>query len=140
MNGTNQVILVGNVGNEPRCGIGGKGVRYASFTLATSERYKNKIGDNVEKTQWHNVTAFGFLAEVIENRVSKGTSLFVIGKLDYEKYTKDGVERTSAKIIAETLQVIERGQKQEAQAPRQASRGKPAAPKAPDFDDQEIPF
>lgn len=140
MNGTNQVILVGNVGVDPKCGVSQGGKSYASLTVATTEKYKNKIGDYVESTQWHNVSAFGFLADVVNERVGKGSTVLVIGKLEYEKYVKDGVERTAAKIVANTLQVIERGPKREAQAPRQASRGKPAAAApAPDFDDP-IPF
>jgi single-strand DNA-binding protein len=145
MNGTNQVILLGNVGNEPKCGVGNSGKAYASFTLATTEKYKANNGDPVERTQWHNVGAFGFLAEVVQERVSKGSSVLVIGKLEYDKYTgKDGIERTVAKVVANTLQVIERGPPKkssdaprEERAPRQKPKGKMeyAAPPAPAFDD-----
>jgi len=86
MAGVNKVILLGNVGQEPEVKhlVGGNVL--AKFSLATSESYKNKQGEKVENTEWHNCQAWGKQAEVIEQYVKKGDKLYIEGKIKTDKY------------------------------------------------------
>ena len=112
----NKVILIGNVGQEPQIRTVGD-QKVATFNLATTERFKGKDGNMVESTEWHNVTIWGKLAEVVEKYVSKGTQLYVEGKIKTEKYTKDGQDRFITRIVASSLQLL--GGKKEESAPAQ---------------------
>ncbi len=97
MSGINKVILVGHVGKDPEVRYLDGGVAVARFSLATSESYKNKEGNKVEQTEWHNITAWRGLAEIIEKYVKKGQLLYIEGKIrtrtvgdgDNKKYYTD---------------------------------------------------
>lgn len=135
----NKIIIVGNVGQTPTIRTAGE-TKIASFTVATTERFKDK-----EETEWHNVSVFGKLAEVVEKYVDKGTQLYVEGRIKTEKYTdKNGVERTATRVIANTIQML--GGKRESQsAPAQApvqQRPRATAPIIDDLpdDDTGLPF
>lgn len=97
----NQVTLVGNVGSDPRMSTyGQESKKKASFTLATTFG----VGDR-QRTDWHRVTAFDRVAEVIGNNVTKGTKLMVLGRIQYGSYMKDGVEIPTADIIADRVEL-----------------------------------
>lgn len=85
----NRVILKGRIGQDPI--LENSKVR---FSVATDEGYKDASGNKVEKTAWHNIVAFGKLADVIQKYFKKGQEIFIIGKLDYFK-TDDGKISTS---------------------------------------------
>lgn len=98
----NKILLIGNVGTINQHGA------VTKISLATSETYKNKEGEQVKDTQWHNVVLFGRLAEIANQYVSKGSKLFIEGKVKYDKYTdKDGVEKNSTSVIAANLQMLD---------------------------------
>ena len=100
--GLNKILLVGNVGNVEIRTVGDNKV--ANFSLATSERFKNKDGETTEKTTWHSVQVWGKTADYIEKYVTKGTMLFVEGKLESRKYTdRDGNDRTVYEVRAENI-------------------------------------
>ncbi len=83
--GINKVILVGNVGQEIE---GPEGV--AQVRLATTETWKDKnSGEQVEKTEWHNVVAFGKISEILKEHVNKGDKLYIEGRLEYRSWDKD---------------------------------------------------
>lgn len=99
MSSLNQVTLIGNVGRDPEIKTLPSGDLVANFSLATSEKWNGKDGEKQERTEWHRVDAFGKLAEVIQNYVTKGSKLFVQGQLVYDEWTdKDGNKRTAAKV------------------------------------------
>ena len=101
----NKVILIGNVGNDPE--IIEKGdVKIAKFSIATSESYKNKQGEKVSNTEWHNIVAFGKLAEIIQKYVKKGSKLYVEGKISYSSYEKDGVKMHSTQIKCNNISML----------------------------------
>jgi single-strand DNA-binding protein len=77
----NKVILLGNVGKDPEIRSTGGGVMVANFGLATSERAKDPQGNWTDKTEWHNIVAYGKVAEIIRDYVKKGHKLFVEGRL-----------------------------------------------------------
>lgn len=109
----NKVILVGNVGNDPEIRAMQNGDEVANFSLATSERWKDKnSGEKKEKTEWHRVVAWGNLATVVKNYVKKGSKLYIEGKLQTRKWTdQSGVEKYSTEIILQgfnaTLQMLD---------------------------------
>lgn len=109
----NKVILVGRVGQEVNVRTVGD-QKVASFTLATSEKYKGKDGNMVESTEWHSISIWGKLAEVAEKYVTKGTQLYLEGKIKTEKYTDNsGNDKYVTRIIANTMQLL--GSKSEGQ-------------------------
>jgi single-strand DNA-binding protein len=99
----NKVILVGNVGKDPVIRtLGASGDRVATFSLATSETWRDKqTGERKEKTEWHNVAVFNEnIVKVVENYVKKGSSLYVEGQLTHRKYTDNsGVEKYMTEVV-----------------------------------------
>jgi len=77
----NKVILLGNVGKDPEMRATGTGTVIANFSIATSERFKDATGNWADRTEWHNLVAFGKLAEIIRDYVKKGSKLYVEGSL-----------------------------------------------------------
>jgi len=111
MSSVNKVILVGNVGKDPETRFSESGTAIANLTIATTNRFKNKQGQNQEETEWHRVVAYGKLAEIIEKYVQKGKPLYVEGRLQTRKWTdKQGVDRYTTEIVAEQMQML--GQKE----------------------------
>ena len=104
----NQVILLGNVGKDPEIRATAGGTMVANFGLATTERQKDPSGNWVDKTEWHNVVAYGKLAEIVRDYVKKGSKLFVEGRLSTrnweDKDTKKKVYRTE--IIVDELSLL----------------------------------
>jgi single-strand DNA-binding protein len=98
----NKVILLGHTGKDPEIKTLSSGKKVASFSLATSEKYQDK-----EVTQWHSVTAWDKLAEILEKYVKKGQLLYVEGKITYRSYDdKDGNKKYVTDIVASQIQMI----------------------------------
>lgn len=96
----NRVILLGNVGQEPTIRTTKDGKKIASFSLATSEKWKNKSGKVEEKVQWHKVVIYSEgLASVIEKYVSKGSQLYIEGQLQTRKWDDKGTEKYITEVI-----------------------------------------
>ena len=103
----NKVHLIGNTGKDPEIRATGSGKKVASFSLATSESYKDHSGQKVTETQWHNIKAWGNLAEVAEKYIRKGQLLYVEGKVTYSSYDdKDGNKKYITEIIASNIQML----------------------------------
>ena len=128
----NKVILIGNVGGDPELKHFDSGSSNAKFSLATSEKFKDKSGEMQEKTQWHNCVVWGGLVNVVERFVNRGTKLMVEGKIEYNKYEKDGETKYFTQINVRELKLL--GSKGEG-APRPAS-----TPGVDAVDGDEIPF
>lgn len=96
----NKAILVGNVGSDPEVRHFENGGMVANFSLATTERYKNKQGEQVENTEWHRIAVFGKLAEVAEKYVKKGAQLYIQGKIKTRSWeNKEGVKQYTTEIV-----------------------------------------
>jgi single-strand DNA-binding protein len=78
----------------------------ASLSVVTSETWKDKQGVKQEKSEWHRISAFGKLAEIISQYVTKGMLISIQGKLQTDEYEKDGIKRYTTKIIAEKMQML----------------------------------
>ena len=88
---TNKIFLHGNVGKDPETHRFDNGGQITNLTLATTDRYKDKDGNPIEHTDWHNLVFKNKMSELAEKYIKKGDKLFIEGKLSYRKYTnKDG--------------------------------------------------
>ena len=97
---TNSVRLIGRVGNNPEVKNFDGGKKVATLTLATNEVYYNDKNEKVENTQWHNLVAWGKVAEIIEKFVEKGKEIAIEGKLTYRTYDdKEGNKRYVTEIV-----------------------------------------
>ncbi|MFA5324006.1 MAG: single-stranded DNA-binding protein [Smithella sp.] len=104
----NKVILIGRLGKDPEVRYTPDGTMVTSFTLATSEKYKDKNGEKTERTEWHNVTSFGKLAEICGNYLVKGKLVFVEGRIQTRSWEdKEGVKRFRTDIIASNMQMLD---------------------------------
>ncbi|MBH69899.1 MAG: single-stranded DNA-binding protein [Flavobacteriales bacterium] len=107
MAGVNKVILVGNLGKDPEVRYLDSGVAVANFTLATTENYKNKQGERVSQTEWHNIVLWRGLAEVAEKWLKKGSSIYVEGKIRNRKWEdKDGNTRYNTEVLADNMTML----------------------------------
>lgn len=130
----NKVMLIGRCGKDAEVRTVGDN-KVASFTLATTEKYKDRNGQLQENTEWHNIVIWGKLADVAERYVQKGTQLFIEGKIKTEKYSgNDGVEKYTTKVYASSMQLL--GGKQDGQsAPAPAPQQRPQYATTPIVDD-----
>jgi single-strand DNA-binding protein len=107
MAGINKVILVGNLGKDPEVKYLDNGVAVANFSLATTENYKNKEGERVSQTEWHNVVLWRGLAEVAEKYLKKGASVYIEGKIKTRKWEdKGGVTRYNTEILGDNMTML----------------------------------
>ena len=107
MAGVNKVILIGNLGKDPEVRYLDSGVAVANFSLATTESYKNKEGERVSQTEWHNVVLWRGLAEVAEKWLKKGSSVYIEGKIRNRKWEdKDGNTRNTTEILADNMTML----------------------------------
>ena len=107
MAGVNKVILIGNLGKDPEIRYLDNGVAVANFSLATTENYKNKEGERVSQTEWHNIVLWRGLAEVAEKWLKKGSSVYVEGKIRTRKWEdKDGNTRYSTEILGDNMTML----------------------------------
>jgi single-strand DNA-binding protein len=109
MAGINKVILIGNLGKDPEIQSFDNGVKKASFSLATSESYKNKEGQKIEQTEWHNIILWRGLAEIAEKYLKKGTTIFLEGKIRTRTWEdKEGNKRYTTEIVGDNLTMLSR--------------------------------
>ena len=110
MAGINKVILVGNLGRDPEMRYTQNGVAVCSFSLATSESYKDRTsGEKVTQTEWHNIILWRGLAETAEKYLRKGSSVYIDGKIRTRKWEdQQGQTRYTTEIIADTMQMLDR--------------------------------
>ena len=109
MSGINKVILVGNLGKDPEVRYLEGGTAVAKFPLATSETYKNKEGQKVDSTEWHNIVMWRGLAEIAEKFLKKGSLVYIEGKIRTRAYDdKEGNKRYATEIIADSMTMLGR--------------------------------
>lgn len=106
--GVNKVLLLGNVGKDPEMRASQSGTVIASFTLATADRQKDQTGNWVDKTEWHNLVAFGRTAEIVRDYVKKGTQLFIEGKIQTRSWDdkESGQKKYRTEILVNELSLL----------------------------------
>jgi single-strand DNA-binding protein len=118
MAGVNKAILIGNLGSDPELRYTAGGTAVAKFSLATSRKFTGKDGQKQEKTEWHRITAWGKLAEICGQYLSKGKQVYIEGRIEYGSYEKEGVKHYTTDIIAENMNMLgSPGQGNRAQEP-----------------------
>lgn len=104
----NKVILIGNLGKDPEIKYSQQGVAVCSFSIATKETWTDKTsGQKQEKTEWHRITAFSKQAETIEKYLSKGSQIYLEGRLQTRQWEKDGQAHYTTEILLSTFQFID---------------------------------
>ena len=106
MAGINKVILIGNLGKDPEVMTFDNGVKKTTFSLATTESYKNKEGNRVEQTEWHNIVLWRGLAEVAERYLNKGSQVYIEGKIKTRSYEQDGVKKYVTEIFGDNMTML----------------------------------
>lgn len=97
---------IGNLGKDPEIRFTKDGKSVASFSLACSESWKDKSGNKQERTEWVNITAFDKLAEICGKFLHKGKQIYVEGRLQTDKYTKDGHDVYSTKVVISDMKML----------------------------------
>lgn len=149
----NKVILVGRVGQDAEVKFMPNGDAVANWSLATSEQWKDKnSGEKKETTEWHRLTTFRRLAEIVGEYVKKGSLIYVEGKIQTRKWTdKEGVERYTTEILVDQMRLLgsrpndDQGEQREQRNAPGGSRPRnqvPMSKQAPSFSDmdEEAPF
>ena len=141
----NKVILVGNLGKDPEVKYTPSGVPVAKFSLATNERYKDKGGEWQERTDWHNIIAWQRLAEVVGEYVSKGSKVYIEGKLQTSSWEdrQSGERKYRTEIVARDLSLLgphQNGTGNQAAPPHNSDRPAPTYAGRGEITDDDIPF
>lgn len=118
----NKVILVGNVGKDPETRYLDESTAISKFPLATSETYKNRSGERVSNTEWHNIVLWRGLAQVAEKYVKKGTQLYIEGRIKTRSYDDaDGNKKYITEIVGDQMQMLSRRPDDEGQGGQDSS-------------------
>lgn len=127
MKGVNKVILVATVGKDPEVRYTTTGSAVANFSVAVNESFKDKAGSKQEKTEWIKIVSFSKLAEIVGQYVSKGTQVYIEGRIQTRAYDdKDGTKKYTTEVVADKLQMLGGGEK--------------SAGKDPVEDTDDVPF
>lgn len=141
----NKVILIGNVGKDPEVRHLESGSAVASFTLATTERYRNRNGELQDQTEWHNIVCWRNLAELSEKYIKKGAQIFVEGKIRTRSWAdQTGAKRYTTEIVADNIRLLDRKGAATpatgADMPATAAQPVYAAPAIEDDPSDDLPF
>ena len=109
MGSVNKVILLGRLGADPEVRYTQDQTPVASFNIATSINYKNKSGEKVTNTEWHNVVLWSPLAEIAENYLKKGSQVYIEGKISNRSYEdKDGIKKYISEVVGRDITLLGR--------------------------------
>ncbi|MDR2980519.1 MAG: single-stranded DNA-binding protein [Bacteroidales bacterium] len=129
MAGVNKVILIGNLGRDPEIRTFETGAKKASFTLATSEAYKDRDGNRMENTEWHNIVCWRNLADIAEQYLTKGKQIYLEGRIRTRSWEDNGVKKYITEIEASTFTMLG-SRADEANRPPETRVGTPTSPSA----------
>ncbi len=136
----NKVMLIGRLGRDPETRYTGGGTPVCNFSLATDESYTDKAGQRQKKTEWHNIIAWGKLAENCNKLLSKGKLAYVEGKLQTREWDdRDGNKRRTTEVVINRMRVLT---PREGSAPdTEAGAGiEPPEETTPNITDDDVPF
>ena len=140
----NKAILVGNLGKDPELRYTPSGTAVCTFSLATTDRFKNKQGEQQERTEWHNIVVWAGLAEICGKYLTKGKQVYIEGRIQNRSYDdRDGNKRYITEIVANEMQMLSRAGDQGGGGSRPASQASEPASRSeePTFNpDDDIPF
>lgn len=138
MAGVNKVILIGNLGKDPEIRHLESGVAVASFSLATTESYRNKNGERVDQTEWHNIVLWRGLAEIAEKYLKKGNQIYLEGSLKTRSWEdKEGNKRYTTEIVGSTMTML--GSRRDDAGSSQQQQSVNNEPEPP-MEEDDLPF
>lgn len=118
MSGVNKHTIIGNLGKDPEFRTFEGGAQNCSFSIATSETWKDKTtGEKKERTEWHNVVVWGKLAEIAAKYLKKGSKVYVCGPSRTRTWEKDGITRYVVEVYADELTMLDRKPEGSGRAP-----------------------
>ncbi len=137
----NKVMLIGNLGKDPEVRFTASGQAVASFSLATSEKFKGKTSEWEERTEWHTITLWGKLAEIAGEYLAKGKTVYIEGRLQTRKWQdKSGNDRYTTEIVGDKMQMLSaKGERSSGDTPSAPKTGG-SSYEEPPFQDDDIPF
>ena len=139
MAGVNKVILIGNLGKDPEVRHLDNGRSVANFSMATSEVYKNKQGEKVTNTEWHNIVLWTPLAEIAEKFLKKGNQVYIEGKITTRSYDdKDGNKRYITEVVGREMTLL--GSKSEEGNHTAPAQEEPVVSNVPENNTDDLPF
>lgn len=103
--GLNKVVLIGRIGKDPETRQAGTS-SVCQFSVATSEKFKDQQGQQQERTEWHNIVAWGRLGEICQQYLRKGAEVYIEGKIQTRSWEKDGVKQYRTEIVASDMQMF----------------------------------
>ncbi|MFO8087166.1 MAG: single-stranded DNA-binding protein [Bacteroidales bacterium] len=142
MDGVNRVILLGNLGADPEVKTFDDGNKIIRLSLATNETYKNRNGDKVSSTEWHNVIVRRQgLAEVVEKYLKKGNQIYVEGRIKTRKWQdKEGNNRYTTEILMDNMTMLGGGPKSDVSTASQSEPPQTEEPPIEGNDGDDLPF
>ncbi len=102
----NKSMLIGNLGNDPEIRYTQKGTAVATFSIATTEKWKDAEGVQQEHTDWHRIVAWRGLAEICGDHLKKGSKVYIEGKMQTRKWEENGITRYTTEIIAKSMEML----------------------------------
>ena len=124
MSGVNKAILLGNLGKDPEIRRLDDGRAVANFSIATSESYKNKAGEKVTNTEWHNIVLWSPLADIAESYLKKGSQVYIEGKISNRSYEdKDGVKKYISEVVGREITLLGRAPEPQNSSPEPQEDG-----------------
>ena len=138
MRGVNKVILIGNLGKDPELRYLPSGQGVTKFSLATGSRWKDKEGQWQDRTDWHNIVAFGKTAEICNEYLKKGRQVYIEGRVQTRSYDdRDGNKKWITEIIAQSMQMLGRKGEDEEEIPEAVEEPQAGETKS---EDDDLPF
>lgn len=151
----NKVLLIGNLGSDPEIRTLPSGAKVANFSIATTETYTDRSGQKQDQTEWHRIELWEGLANVAEQYLKKGDSVYIEGRIRSEKWTdQNGQEKTGIRIRGQAMQMLGGAASRQGGAPSGATQQQPASPgpyqertqrndqvsQPPVMDEDDLPF
>ncbi len=138
----NKVILVGRLGKDPEIRSTPSGTSVARFSMATDEKFTDRNGEKQERTEWHNITAWGKLAEICGQYLRKGKLVYIEGSIRTDSWDdkESGQKKYRTEIVANTMKMLDRKGDEEGGSYAGARKTTASAPAATAEDDEEVPF
>lgn len=142
MASVNKVILIGHLGKDPETRYMSNGEAVSNISVACSEEWKDKNGEKQQRTEWVNVVFYRKLADIVAEYLKKGNLVYVEGKLQTEKWTKDGVDRYTTKVIGSNMKMLgsKKTDSSQEQSNESEQKPNPGSSGFEEFDDHDVPF
>ncbi len=136
----NKVILIGRLGKDPEVRSTPSGTTVTRFSLATDERFTDRNGEKQDRTEWHNIVAWGKLGEICGQYLRKGKLVYIDGSIHYDSWDdkETGQKKYKTEIRADNMKMLERRGDDEGGGPRKTTGASAGAP--PADDEEEVPF